>query len=230
MAKTEQGSFSVKYHHIDAPTKTDEEWGKAYKQRKLLVPTELGPADRLDAYRSPELWHLSEHTWFAWRKLDGENIRVHWDGEQALWNGKTDNFVCDANFKKYMEETFPEELFEEKFGRDKEVTLFGERVGTKVQKNELNLDHNEFVLFDVLIGNIWLDERQIQDVANFFNLHTPISFGAAMRGSLDWLIERVANGEVKEWEGIVATPCGGFRDRAGNRIIVKIKNKDYLRK
>lgn len=229
MAKTEQGAFAVKYHHIDAPTKSDEQWGKLYKQRKLLVPTELGPADRFGAYRTPELYHLSEHTWFAWRKLDGQNIRVHWDGEQALWNGKTDNFTCDAKFREYMEYMFPEEAFEEKFGRDKEVTLFGEHMGPKVQGNELKLEHDKFVLFDVLVGNIWLEPEQVQDVAKFFGLYTPLDCGISLHGPLDWLIEQVAHGELKEWEGIVATPCGGFRDRKGDRIIVKIKNKDYYR-
>lgn len=228
MAQTEQGAFEIKYHHIEAPTKSDENWGREKHQRKLIIPSESGLDDNC-IFRTSEIIYLKNSLWFAWRKLDGENIRVHWDGERAVWNGKTNNFVCNANFKDYMALMFAEEFFEEKFGRDIKVTLFGEHMGPKVQGNELGLKSETFVLFDVLVNNTWLDHDQVVDVAKFFGLCTPADFGSTFVSPLTNLIDTVAGGGIKEWEGMVAVPLCGLRDRQGNRIVVKIKNRDYLR-
>lgn len=51
MSKTKQGAFDVTYHHIDAPTIQDEEYGKQFKKRKLTVPAK----GQDEAYRSPLL-------------------------------------------------------------------------------------------------------------------------------------------------------------------------------
>lgn len=227
MAKTEYGLFDIAYHHIDAPTNTDTEWGKTHKQRKLINPNGLSDEKEFNSFRTTELYYLRNNDWFAWRKLDGQNLRVHWNGEQALWNGKSNKFVPAKELSKYMNETFAEELFEEKFGRDKRVTLFGEHMGPKSQGNELGLNKDQFVLFDVLIGETWLEYDQVQDIANFFNIYTPASFGEVSIMSLKDLINVVASGKYSSWEGIVAHPMGRLRDQKGNRIIVKIKNKDY---
>jgi len=228
MSKTMQGAFDTVYHHIDAPTIQDEEYGKITHKRKLVVPL----AGDLEGYRSQLLAYLAELPWSYTRKIDGANLRVQWDGEQVLWNGKSNNFNCGATLTEYMNSTFIEEIFEEKFGRDKKVLLFGEHMGPKVQGNELGLDKDTFVLFDVNINGTWLAEENVQEIAKYFDIPTVVDFmpeGLAEPKPLRELINRVANGDFKEWEGIVATPLVELRDQAGQRVVVKIKNKDYLR-
>lgn len=227
MSKTAQGSFDTTYHHIDAPTVQDDAWGREHKQRKLIVPT-LGETQ---AYRSMLWAYLSENEWAYSRKLDGENMRVQWDGEQVLWNGKTNAFQCGADLTEYMNNTFIEEIFEEKFGRDKKVILFGEHMGPKVQGNELGLDHDEFILYDVNINGRWLNTLVVEAVAAYFGIRTVYNLMSQPLNSctLRELITKVANGEFKDWEGIVATPLEEMRDQNGQRVIVKIKNRDYLR-
>ena len=160
MGQTKQGAFDMTYHHIDAPTVQDDEYGKQFKKRKLIVPVE----GQDEAYRSPLLAYLAELPWVYSRKVDGENIRIQWDGEQALWNGKSNAFQCGADFTEYMNNTFLEEIFEEKFGRDKVVTLFGEKMGPKTQGNELGLEKDEVVLYVKMIlltgGEAILIERK----------------------------------------------------------------------
>lgn len=227
MSKTTQGSFDMKYHHIDAPTKANEELFQQKKIRKLRVPNKDGAF-----YREKEYYTLAYTFWHYKRKLDGENIRVYWNGEQALWNGKSNNFQCNAEFSEYMNSTFIEEIFEEKFGRDASVYLFGEHMGPKVQGNELSLENHEFVLYDVNINGTWLSAEQIVEIATYFNIRTCYDFmDGEIRnfvGSLPQLIERVHDGEFKDWEGIVATPLIELRNQKNQRIITKIKNKDYL--
>lgn len=229
MGKTKQGAFDEIYHHIDAPTKQDDEWGKEHKSRKLTIPNKHGAY-----YRDMILYQLANTIWQYKRKLDGANLRVRWDGEQALWNGKSNNFQCSSDLADYMNNTFIEEIFEEKFGRDKKVVLFGEHMGKKVQGNELGLDDDEFILYDVNIDGYWLDGAAIKEIATYFGIHTCYDFMGEgelceFTGSLVNLIERVSKGEFKDWEGIVATPLVECRTQKGDRVIVKIKNRDYLR-
>lgn len=229
MGLTKQGAFDTTYHHIEAPTVQDEEYGRQFKKRRLIVPEK----HQYEAYRSPLLAYLAESPWAYSRKVDGENIRIQWDGEQALWNGKSNAFQCSAEFTEYMNNTFLEEIFEEKFGRDKVVTLFGEKMGPKTQGNELGLEKDKVILYDVNINGTWLSGEDVVEIARYFNTDTVFdymerhSFGPEL--NLREMITACANGEFKDWEGIVATPLIEMQDKAGHRVIVKIKNKDYLR-
>lgn len=233
--KTVKAPFQGVYHHIDAPTIADEAYFAEHRKRKLIVPTrwdaKAKDQNKYDAYRTLPLKFLSEVDWTYKRKLDGENQRVMWNGEQAVWNGKSDKYVCPAEWEDYMNETFIEEIFEEKFGRERTVYLFGERMGKKVQTNELNLDHTEFILFDVVVNGIFLGQDAINEIAHAFGIHSCFDF---MQGSdmmyadtLERLIERCADGEFKDWEGIVATPQVELCDSRGSRIVTKIKTCDY---
>ena len=81
MGMTKQGEFEKTYHHIDAPTVQDDDYGREFKKRKLTIPR-----NRNNKYRELLLYQLGNTMWQYKRKLDGENLRVYWDGEQALWN------------------------------------------------------------------------------------------------------------------------------------------------
>lgn len=227
MGKTKQGNFDMTYLHIEAPTNSDKGYWDKTKKRRLIVPVSSGVA--LDEFRDPIFYELAFAPWQYKRKLDGANLRIMWDGEQALWNGKTNSFTCGADLTDYMNKTFLEEIFEEKFGREKKVYLFGEQMGKKVQNNELGLKGTEFILYDVNIGGFWLSPENIREIATYFNLKTCYDFmpqGEYVE-DLVTLIQEVANGEFEDWEGIVATPLIECRNQKGNRVIVKIKNSDY---
>ena len=231
MAETRQGEIEQQYHHIDAPTVTNKEWEETHRGRRLSTPADLGS----DCWRTDELRMLAYGTYPFWvkRKLDGTNMRIHWDGEQVIWNGKSNNATFPTDVIEYMNSTFMEEIFEEKFGRDKEVTLYGEGMGPKVQGNELGLDAFECVLFDVKIGDVFLEPESIIAVAKYFNIKTCYDYMGENRvytSDLASIVEAVRTGWHRNWEGVVAEPVAGLRDRLGDRIVVKIKNKDYLEK
>lgn len=214
------------YHHIDAPTILDEAYKAQTRKWKLVVPA------KDEDYRSPLLAYLAESPWVYSRKVDGENIRIQWDGEQALWNGKSNAFQCSVEFAEYMNNIFLEEIFEEKFGRDKVATLFGEKMGPKTQGNELGLDKDELILYDVNVNGIWLSGESVVEIATYFGIKTVFDFMPSFLGkthTLQELIELCAKGEFKDWEGIVATPLVELRAQNGQRVVVKIKNRDYLR-
>ena len=238
MAKTQQGAFDFRYHHIDAPTIQDDDYGREHKKR-ILTCTCL-PA----TFRDPLVGMLRGCPWVIRRKLDGANIRIQWDGEQALWNGKTNNFQCGARLTEYMNNTFLEEIFEEKFGRDVNVVIFGEHMGPKVQGNELDLDDDQIFVYDVNINGFWQPKENVREIASYFGCLTcydvmwgrdfndnivDYSCEALEKRSLRDIIMLVTAGRFKTWEGIVATPEVECRNQKGERVIVKVKTKDYYR-
>jgi hypothetical protein len=180
-------------------------------------------------WSSDELRALQSSTWQFTEKVDGTNIRVHWDGHKVSYGGRTANAQIPAKLLGRLDELFPEELFEQQFG-ETVVTLFGEGHGAGIQKGGGNYAaHPDFTLFDVLIGGFWLLRPNVEDVARKMGISVvPL----VLVGTLHDGIARVRGG-LKSWwgdfpaEGLVGVPWVGFLDRAGRRIMVKIKTKDF---
>lgn len=135
-----------------------------------------------------------------------------------------------------------------------DVILFGEGYGPKIQNGGNYRDDQSFVLFDVKIGDFWLKRDAVNDVAKNLGIDSVPVIG---RGTLQDAIDIVStgltwdrNGKMTNWggfdknskrnfnglksqwgdfeaEGIVARPVVDLFDRAGNRIITKIKAVDF---
>ena len=112
-------------------------------------------------YSTDELRLLENVTWQFTEKVDGTNIRVIWDGYRVSFAGRTDKATIQPHLLKRLEELFggedKEEIFEQNFGK-KEVILFGEGFGEKIQKGGELYGSVDFILFDVWIG-MWLRSR-----------------------------------------------------------------------
>lgn len=185
-------------------------------------------------YRNDTVKFLANAVDWVWtEKVDGTNIRVYWDGHNISFGGRTDKAMIPVNLINYLNATFKtnevEELFEQKFG-EKEVILFGEGYGAGIQNGGGYIrDHNEFILFDVMIGGNYQSRECVEDIATTFGLKiVPIvGIGALkdaenfVKGNPDSVI-----GTCK-MEGLVCRPAYELLDRCGNRIIVKIKWCDY---
>ncbi len=112
-----------------------------------------------------------------------------------------------------------------------EVILYGEGYGAKIQKGGGNYikDGVDFVLFDVRVGKIWLQRKDVEDVANKLGLGIVPILGY---GTLIQMIDMVEKGFNSQWgdfpaEGIVARPIVEIQTRMGNRIITKLKHRDF---
>jgi hypothetical protein len=188
----------------------------------------------LDTWSSRELEILQDVPWAFTEKVDGTNIRVHWDGHKVTFGGRTDNAQIPATLVQRLIELFPEELFEQKFKEDP-VTLFGEGYGVGIQKNggRYKADGVDFILFDVLIEQWWLRRPSIEEVASGFNIETVPQ--RLVDATLVDAIERVRDGMTSSWalhdsfqvEGLVGVPECGLLTRGGERIMVKIKTEDF---
>lgn len=181
-------------------------------------------------YATPELAYLAGNWWVFTEKVDGTNIRVMWDGKAVTFGGKSDNAQIPARLVTRLEELFLSQvdLFAEVF--DCPVCLYGEGYGAKIQKGGGNYSATqEFVLFDVKVDRWWLERANVQDVAVKFGLKTVPVVG---EGTLGDLVELVRLGFTSKWgpfaaEGVVARPATELFARNGDRIITKLKTRDF---
>ena len=186
-------------------------------------------------YSKPEFEYLKDNQWVFTEKVDGTNIRIMWDGEKVVFGGKTDNAQLPVfllyRLQELFEGTKKRKLFKEVFGEESDVCLYGEGYGAKIQKGGGNYipDGVDFVLFDVKIGDWWLERDNIEDIARKFGLKVVPIIGM---GTLTEMVEMTRDGFNSQWgdflaEGIVAKPKVELKNRKGERVIVKIKHKDF---
>ena len=185
-------------------------------------------------YRSETIEQVKDLDWIFTEKIDGTNIRIYWDGHKVQFNGRTDRAQLHQDLWKYLNDTFCtdeiEELFEQKFG-EKEVYLFGEGYGAGIQKGGGYSKEKSFILFDAKIGGSYLDREELKNLAESFNISiVPV----VLEGTINDAISVVKTKNLSDigdgsqpFEGVVGRLKYGMYDRFGNRIIVKIKVKDF---
>ena len=109
--------------------------------------------------------------------------------------------------------------------------LYGEGYGPKIQKGGGNYRADQdFVLFDVKVGDFWLQRGDVEDVAKKLGLDVVPIIG---EGTLAEMVELARQGFKSRWgdfiaEGIVARPSVELRSRNGSRLITKIKHSDFV--
>lgn len=182
----------------------------------------------------PEFEYLKNNVWVFTEKVDGTNIRIMWTGKDIVFGGKTDNTQIPQFLVQRLNERFmtieAKEKFNRKFGEDVNVCLYGEGYGAKIQKGGGNYRQDQdFVLFDVKIGNWWLQRDSVHKIAQYLGIDIVPIIG---KGPLIDMVEMTKNAFNSIWgsfkaEGIVARPETELETRGGHRIITKIKNKDF---
>lgn len=179
-------------------------------------------------YSLPEFEYLKDCEWEYTEKVDGTNIRIMWDEARVRYGGRTDRAQIPAALVSALDDLDLWERLAKAF--DCPATLYGEGYGAKIQKGGGNYREDQsFVLFDVKIGDFWLERADVVDVAERLGIDVVPVIG---RGSLQQLVETVSSGLQSTWgdfqaEGIVARPTVSLTTRRGHRIITKLKCKDF---
>ena len=180
-------------------------------------------------FASPEFEYLKNNEWIFTEKVDGTNIRVMFDGEKITFGGKTERAQIPATLVEVLQHLFLTqfEQFETIF--DCPVCLYGEGYGAGIQKGGKYRQDQSFTLFDVKIGDWWLQRKDVLDIASKLGIGIVPAFAG---GSLIRMVGMAKNGFRSNWgdflaEGIVARPVIELKTRNGDRIITKIKHKDF---
>jgi len=206
----------MQYHKIQTVFKRDPE-----TKFKTLLEGE---------YSLPEFKYLKDNEWVFTEKVDGTNIRVMFDGEKITFGGKTDNAQIPTQLLNNLNGLFLPQIdtFQENFADG--VCLYGEGYGGKIQKAGSTYGPEQrFVLFDVKIGDWWLFRSDVEQIADQLSCDVVpiISYG-----NLAEMVEIAREGFNSQWgdfiaEGIVARPVVELKTRRGDRMITKIKHKDF---
>lgn len=207
----------VEYNKIDTVFNRD-----IYGTKRLIV----------DSWRNETVEYLKDSRWQFTEKFDGTNIRVIWDGHSISFAGRTDKAIIPQHLLEYLNKTFStqevEQLFEQVYG-DKQVILFGEGYGYKIQNGGNYRNDVSFILFDVMIGENYQERRWVEETAVMLGIDVvPI----VLEGTIEEAIEFVKKHPKSTvgtafMEGVVGRPAVELRDRTGKRIIVKIKYSDF---
>jgi len=180
-------------------------------------------------YATEELLYLAENRWVFTEKIDGTNIRVIYKDGKVEFRGKTDNSQIPSKLYKVLSEKFTSDKMAKVF--DGDVCLYGEGYGNGIQKGGCYIpDGMDFILFDVRVDKWWLMFSVVQGIAQKLGIKSvPIRGGGGTLRDAFFQTQigfRSTLGEGMA-EGIVMRPAVDLFDRAGNRIIAKIKHKDF---
>lgn len=207
------------YHKIETVFERDENGSK-----KLIE----------GAFRNPAVKYLANNEWIFTEKIDGTNIRVHWDGHRVIFAGRNDGSSIPAHLVNKLNELFmnteTEELFEQKFG-ETPVTLYGEGYGVKIQNGGNYRKDVSFILFDVMIQGNWQPRESVENIASCFGLEVvPIILRGTIQEAIDY-VKTAPKSTIgtANMEGLVGRPTVELRTRTGARVIVKIKVCDFER-
>ena len=179
----------------------------------------------------PELWYLQNTNWFFTEKVDGTNIRVIYSNRNFEFRGKTDKAQIPPFLLERLEYEFNKktDTFDWLFGLN-EIYFYGEGYGAKIQKGGGNYRQDQgFVLFDIKIDGWWLKRKAVEDIAAKLGIDIVPIIGS---GTLWDMVKLVREGFKSRWgdflaEGIVARPEVQLFNRKGERIITKLKHKDF---
>lgn len=189
-------------------------------------------------WSNPAFGYLATNEWVFTEKVDGTNIRVKIHKDGAIeFGGKSDNAQIPAKLVLKLQNTFMplDKKLAEMFPNG--ACLYGEGYGATIQKGGGNYRQDQgFVLFDVWIPSEdnergwWLERPNVLDIAAVLDLEIVPIIGT---GTLSQMIESAKTGFNSTWgnfkaEGIVARPKTELCDRAGRRIITKVKHKDFV--
>lgn len=180
-------------------------------------------------YSLPEFEFLKDNIWEFTEKVDGTNIRITWDKEKVVINGKTDKAQIPSSLVNKLKEIFSDEKFKSLYP-ETPMTLYGEGYGVGIQSGgKYNSKGVDFVLFDVFIDRWWLTRDNVEDIASKLGIEVVPIIG---HGTIDEALQITKSGFKSKWgdfvaEGIVLRPKTELFTRNGDRIITKVKYKDF---
>lgn len=184
----------------------------------------------------PEFEYLKDNEWVFTEKVDGTNIRAcavfYQDGrEEIQFGGRTDAAQIPTVLLSALQEMLPFDKFAAAFeGYDLvPIRLYGEGYGGKIQSGGNYRKDASFILFDVMVGDWWLQRETVEEIAAKLGCPVVPIIG---KGTLQDAVRITQDGLKSTWgdfiaEGIVMRPAVELKTRKGNRLIGKIKHRDF---
>lgn len=206
--------FGPDYLKIQTLFKRDE--------RNIIIPGD---------WTTEEFEYLADAPWTWTEKVDGTNIRIHWNGERVTIGGRTDNAQVPTFLIAALGRLNESALWQSAFPDANDVTVYGEGYGPKIQSGGQYRDDPAVIVFDVRVGDWWLKDDAVTDVAKKLGLERVPAFRVM---TLRDAASMIHFGSVSShWpnarlEGLVGRPLVDLYTRKGERIIAKVKVRDFV--
>ncbi len=193
-------------------------------------------------FSRPEFWYLYNSSWSCEEKIDGTNVFTFWDGRNVEYHGKTENADIPVHLYDKMKEIFTVEKLTEIFpikiddmGNEQplSVRIYGEGYGAKIQKGNNYISNGcNVILFDVEINGIWLERENVEDIANRLGINICPLIGIMTLKEAEKIVSEgfkstIAENTDYDAEGLVCKPIVPLFNRMHERVVVKIKTRDY---
>jgi hypothetical protein len=234
--------MTTQYHKIDAPFMRDP----------VTHKLDMGKWCRPDfEYLANNKWEFTEKV-----DGTNIRLELKWDDKYdlAFWHygGRTDNAQIPPALLESLKSIASDTAFDiENIMRERQIkhmVLYGEGYGARIQGGGKYSATPQFVVFDIKVGDVFLLRTDVNDFCSKVGLDSVPVLGY---GTLNDAIQMVrygtktVDGEIinvnqdgamdrlsSRWgdfeaEGIVARTAIPLFNRAGNRIITKIKSKDF---
>ena len=202
---------------------------QSYPKMLNLFKFDQETKGRTTEFSSPIFKYLADCDWVFTEKIDGTNIRVIGNAFNELEvRGRTDRAELHGDLRTAVEDMFKNVIAPN-------LTFYGEGYGPGIQKGGgLYRSDKSFILFDIYdqVNERWLDPHVMIQMAADFDIPVVPHLG---KGTLRRGYQEVHGGLQSTFgdffaEGIVGRPAISLRGPYGERIIVKIKHRDYYGK
>lgn len=199
-----------------------------------------------EEYSLPEFKYLENNLFECTEKIDGTNMRIELQVTSGIdkpiyrmcFKGRTDKAVIPKHLEKKMHDLFDpinwNTVFPNLVSGDV-VTIYGEGYGYKIQEGHNYLDKDvNFILFDVKVNKWWLSRESCEDVSKVLNIDiVPLIGNMTLLEAIDYVKKgfksTIAINKDYDAEGLVLKPLYGLNFRNGNRIILKLKTRDFIK-
>jgi len=178
-------------------------------------------------------------TWHVTEKIDGTNVRISFTSpDKIIFSGRTDNAQMPVKLLDHLLQVFTVDKLAAVFQEtESEVMIFGEGYGEKIQNGGNYRSGISFRLFDILIGGWWLEPDSLTAIADGLGVkmvpylgiidNLPASrdeLASILHGSV---VAAEEKGQEYQAEGIVARTHPLLLRRSGQRLVWKLKFKDF---
>ena len=139
----------------------------------IIIPTE---------FTYPEFEFMKDCKFRCEAKIDGTNTRIELYPNSNItkafmvFKGRTDKAQMPSQLLEELNRLFDEKTLIEYFSKNSDfnapITIYGEGYGKKIQScgGKYCKDHAKFIVFDIKIGDWWLNRPDIEQICKDLNL------------------------------------------------------------
>lgn len=196
------------------------------------------PKDRLvntSIYAKPwvEMFYKNNVPMYASEKIDGTSVGIVWNGERVSFIGHTDKTQFAPRFLEYLSNTFLtsefEAVIEEVFG-ETPVTVYGEGI-SKDYNYHYGFQDGNFIMYDICGENgKYYNRDAVKSIAEKLDMIYPYEKIMTISEAIEFVKTRPQSvlDPSHKMEGLVLRPTVELYTNRGERIICKVKVRDFV--